>query len=85
MAKSKFNDLRDSESDTIKSLIKLCAHSKLRIMFDGLEGYRNAAEQCFKRTIGTSISAGDIRSVRTIQAAEEPWGKINSFLINCAA
>ena len=65
------------------SLVKLYAHGKIGLLFDGPEKYRGVAEECFEHALDIHIKVDDLGFVRAMRDRGIPEAAINEFLKTC--
>jgi len=71
-------------TDSMGGFVKLYAHGKIGLLFDGPKAYRSIAEECFKRALEVRITVDDITFVRAMRDAGTPEAAINEFLNTCS-
>ena len=76
--------LRGDEKNSVGGFVKLYAHGKIGLLFDGPEAYQSVAEECFKRALRVHITVDDITFVCAMRDQGTPEGAINEFLNSCS-
>ena len=84
MSADKVVKLKGNESDTMGGFVKLYAHGKIGLLFDGREEYQIIAEECFKRALDVHITVDDIRFVRAMRDRGVAEAAIKEFLNTCS-
>ena len=84
MNTDKVVELKVSDSNTDGGFVKLYAHGKIGLLFDGPEEYQCVAEECFKRALEVHITVDDITFVRAMRDRGAPEATINEFLKSCS-
>ena len=64
--------------------VKLYAHGKIGLLFDGPEAYQEVAEECFKRALDVHVTINDIEFVRAMRDQGVPEADIKQFLDTCS-
>lgn len=77
-------ELKGNETPTMGGFVKLYAHGKIGLLFNGPEEYRSVAEECFKRALEVQITVDDIAFVRAMRDSGTPEAAINEFLDSCS-
>ena len=72
--------LKGQEEVSMGGFVKLYAHGKIGLLFDGPEEYHNIAEECFKRALNVHITVDDIRFARAMRDRGVTETAINKFL-----
>ena len=80
----KIVELKRQNSDTTDGFVKLYAHGKIALLFDGPEEYRAVAEECFRRALNKQITVDDIKFVRYMRDRGTPETVINQILKSCS-
>lgn len=73
-------ELKEDEDSMMGGFVKLYAHGKIGLLFDGPEAYQRVAEECFKRAIDVHITVNDIAFVRIMRDRGTPEAAIQKFL-----
>ena len=76
--------LRGDVKNSVGGFVKLYAHGKIGLLFDGPEAYQSVAKECFKRALRVHITVDDIAFVRAMRDQGTPEGAINEFLNSCS-
>ena len=84
MNTEKVIELKRQNSDTTGGFVKLYAHGKIGLLFNGPEEYRVVAEECFKRALDIRITVDDIQFVRSMRDRGTPETTITEFLNSCS-
>jgi hypothetical protein len=84
MNSAKLVEVKKIDPETMSGFIKLYAHGKLGLLFDGPEEYQAVAEECFKRALDIRITVDDIQFVRSMRDSGTPETAINEFLNSCS-
>ena len=84
MDTDKVVELRGDEEVSMGGFVKLYAHGKIGLLFDGPEAYQSVAKECFKRALRVHITVDDIAFVRAMRDQGTPEGAINEFLNSCS-
>jgi hypothetical protein len=77
-------ELKGNEAESMGGFVKLYAHGKIGLLFNGPEEYRSVAEECFKHALEVQITVDDIAFVRTMRDRGTPEAAINEFLNSCS-
>ena len=64
--------------------VKLYAHGKIGLLFDGPGEYQAVAEECFKRALNIQVTVDDIRFVRAMRDRGVAETAIKAFLNTCS-
>ena len=84
MNSDKVIKMKENEENSMSGFVKLYAHGKIGLLFEGPEEYRSIAEECFKRSLDVHITVNDIRFVRAMRDSGTPEAAINEFLDSCS-
>ena len=84
MNTDKVVELKGHEEVSMGGFVKLYAHGKVGLLFDGPEEYRKVAEECFKRALNVHITVDEIAFVRAMRDQGTPEAAINEFLNSCS-
>ena len=84
MNTDKVIELKGNDSDSMRGFVKLYAHGKIGLLFEGPEEYQCVAEECFKRALEVNITVNDITFVRAMRDRGAPEATINEFLKSCS-
>ena len=84
MNTGKVVEMKRKEEDSMGGFVKLYAHGKIGLLFDGPEEYQSIAEECFKRALDVHITVDDIRFVRAMRDRGVTEAAINEFLKTCS-
>ena len=84
MNSAKLVEVKKIDSDKMGGFIKLYAHGKLGLLFEGHKEYRAVAEECFKRALNIRITVDDIQFVRSMRDRGTPETAITEFLNSCS-
>ena len=84
MNSAKLVEVKKIDSDSTGGFVKLYAHGKLGLLFDGPEEYRSVAEECFRRALDIRITVDDVQFVRSMRGRGTPETVINEFLNSCS-
>ena len=76
--------LKGHEEVSMGGFVKLYAHGKIGLLFDGPGEYQAVAEECFKRALKVRITVDDITFVRGMRDQGTPEAAINEFLSTCS-
>ena len=77
-------ELKGHEESSRGGFVKLYAHGKLGLVFDGPQAYQQVAEECFKRALKVAITVDDIAFVRSMREQGTPEAAINEILNSCS-
>jgi len=77
-------ELKKDEESMMGGFVKLYAHGKIGLLFDGPEAYRKVAEACFKRALDIRVTVNDIEFVRAMRDQGVPEAVIKQFLDTCS-
>ena len=73
-----------NDSDSTGGFVKLYAHGKIGLLFDGPAEYQRVAEECFRRALKVKITVDDIAFVQAMRDRGTPEAVINEFLNTCS-
>jgi len=77
-------EVERKNTETTGGFVKLYAHGKLGLLFDGPAEYQMVAEKCFKRALRVRITVDDIAFVRAMRDQGTPEAAIIEFLNTCS-
>jgi hypothetical protein len=84
MKADKVVELKGYDSDSMAGFVKLYAHGKIGLLFDGPDEYRKIAEECFKHALDVHVTVDEIRFVRAMRDRGTAEAAINEFLNTCS-
>jgi len=84
MKTEKVVELKGYESVSMGGFVKLYAHGKIGLLFDGPEEYRKIAEECFERALVVHVTVDDIRFARAMRDRGVTEAAINEYLETCS-
>ena len=77
-------EVKGNEVESMGGFVKLYAHGKVGLLFDGPEEFQSIAEECFKRALEVNITVDDMAFVRAMRDRGTPEAAINEFLNSCS-
>ena len=80
MKADKVVELKGYDSNSMGGFVKLYAHGKIGLLFDGPAEYRKIAEECFKRALDVNVTVDDIRFARAMRDRGVTEAAINRYL-----
>lgn len=83
MKADKVVELKGYESGSMGGFVKLYAHGKIGLLFEGPEEYRIFAEECFKRALDVQVTIDHIRFVDSMRDRGVTEAAIFEFLKTC--
>jgi len=84
MNTNKVCEVKEFEPVTTRGFVKLYAHGKVALLFDGPKAYQCVAEECFKRALKVRITVDDIAFERAMRDRGAPGAPIHEFLNTCS-
>ena len=77
-------ELKEDEESMMGGFVKLYAHGKIGLLFDGPEEYRKIAEECFNRALDVRVTVDEIRFARAMRDRGVTEAAINRYLNTCS-
>ena len=84
MNTDKVIDFKGKGSNSMGGFVKLYAHGKVGLLFDGPEEYRSVAAECFKRAVDVQVTVDDIKFARAMRDRGVTEAAINRYLNTCS-